>query len=133
MGEEFVDQHDYQILVGSLISFTHTRLDLSFVVNYVNKYMYVPQRAHMDATKRILCYIWRTSEYGMTLKHSQNGLQLVDFVDVDWGCDLDKWKSIIEMIFKLNDNMISYSSKLQPTIALSTKEMEYQSLVDGVK
>ncbi len=87
----------------------------------------------MDATKRILCYIWRTSEYGMTLKHSQNGLQLVDFVDVDWGCDLDKWKSIIEMIFKLNDNMISYSSKLQPTIALSTKEMEYQSLVDGVK
>ncbi len=87
MGEEFVDEHDYQILVGSLIFFTHTRPDLSFVVNCVNKYMFAPQKARMDGAKWILHYIQGTSEYGMTLKPNQNGLQLADFVDVDWGHD----------------------------------------------
>jgi histone deacetylase 1/2 len=107
MGEEFVDQHHYQILVGSLIFFTHTHPDFFFVVNYVNRYMFAPQKTHMDALKWILRYIQGTSEYGMTLKPSQNGLQLADFVDVDWGRDLGKWKSTTEIIFKLNDNMIN--------------------------
>lgn len=45
--------------------------------------MFASQKAHMDATKRILRYVRGTNEYGMTLKPSQNSLQLADFVDVD--------------------------------------------------
>lgn len=54
MGEEFVDQYDYQRLVGSLIFFTHTHLDISFVVNFENRYVSTSQKAHMDAAKKIL-------------------------------------------------------------------------------
>ncbi|CAM6035947.1 unnamed protein product, partial [Sphagnum compactum] len=55
-----------------LIFFTHTHLDLSFVVNCVNMYMSAPQKAHMDVAKWTLRYIRWTSEYGITLKPSQN-------------------------------------------------------------
>jgi hypothetical protein len=44
----------------------------------------------MDEAKWILRYIWRTDEYGMTFEPSQNSLQLISFVDANWGCDLDK-------------------------------------------
>jgi hypothetical protein len=35
-------------------------------------------------------YIWRMDEYGMTFQPSQNSLQLISFVDANWGYDLDK-------------------------------------------
>jgi hypothetical protein len=41
MGEEFVDQYDYQKLMGSLIFLTHIHLEISFVVNCVSIYIYV--------------------------------------------------------------------------------------------
>jgi hypothetical protein len=47
MGEEFVDQYDYQRLVGSLIFFIHIHLDISFVVNYVSIYICLLLKKHI--------------------------------------------------------------------------------------
>lgn len=55
MGEEFVDQYEYQRLVGSFIFLTHIHLEISFVVKCVS--IYTPQKAPMDEAKRILRYI----------------------------------------------------------------------------
>ncbi len=41
MGEEFVDQYDYQRLVGSFIFLSHIHLEISFVVNCVSIYIYI--------------------------------------------------------------------------------------------
>lgn len=59
MGEEFVDQYEYQRLVGSFIFLTHIHLEISFVVKCVSIYIYIytPQKAPMDEAKRILRYI----------------------------------------------------------------------------
>ena len=45
--------------------------------------------------------------------------------DVDWGSDLDKRKSTYGYAFLLNNGAITWSSKKQPCMALSTMEAEY--------
>ena len=51
-----VDATLYRQLVGSLLYLTHSRLDLSFSVGLVARYMQTPHESHWKA-KRILRYI----------------------------------------------------------------------------
>jgi len=60
-------------------------------------------------------------------------MDLVGFVDFNWTRELDKRKSTTNMLFKVGCNLISWSNKLQPTIALSTIEVEYHSLANATK
>jgi hypothetical protein len=56
MGEKHVDIHLYQKMVGKLIYFTNTQLDISYVVGVVSRYMATPQKPHMEALKKIFRY-----------------------------------------------------------------------------
>ena len=52
-------------------------------------------------------------------------MRLVGYIDADWGGDLDQHKSTFGYAFLLNDCTISWNSKKQSCIDLSTKEAEY--------
>ena len=73
--------------------------------------------------KRILRYLKGTLEYVLCYKGKD--LHLIGYIDADWGGDLDKRKSTSWYAFLLNDCAISWSSKNQSCIALSTMEVEY--------
>ena len=75
------------------------------------------------AVKRILRYLKGTSEY--VLCYQGKDLRLVGYTYADWGGDLDQRKSTSGYAFFLNDYAISWSSKKQSCIALSTMEVEY--------
>ena len=47
----------YRHLVGSILYLTHSRLDLSFTIGHVSRYMKTPHESHCKAAKRILQYI----------------------------------------------------------------------------
>lgn len=58
---------------------------------------------------------------------SGNG-QLIGFSDADWASDVDKRRSCTGYVFKLSNGAISWSSKRQQAVALSSIEAEYLAL-----
>ena len=86
---------------------------------------------HKAVTRRILKYLKGTKDWSLTFS-GRKGLTLKGYSDADWGAGEDR-KSISGYIFILAGGAVSWSSKKQSTIALSSMEVEYIALVQAVK
>ncbi len=53
--------------------------------------------------------------------------------NADWGGDLEDRRSTTRFVFMIGGRAISWSSKRQPTIALSTTEAEYMANTQATK
>jgi hypothetical protein len=127
-----VDAELYRSLVGSLIYVTNTRPDVCYAVSCVARYMTSPEQAHFQAAKRILRYLKGTMNHGL-LFPSSTTIAFHTFTDADWGRDLDSRRSTSGILHKLGGAPIFWSSKLQPTVSLSSTEAEYRVLTDASK
>ncbi|XP_066342122.1 uncharacterized mitochondrial protein AtMg00810-like [Miscanthus floridulus] len=79
-----VDATLYRSIVGGLRYLVHTRLDIAFVVGYVNRFMEDPREDHWAAVKRLLCYIKGMVDQGIVFpKTGGSRLQLTAFSDAD--------------------------------------------------
>jgi hypothetical protein len=85
------------------------------------------------AVKRILRYLKGTAALGLALGGSQTPLEVVGYVDADWGGNLDDRTSTSGGIFKLGTGPIVWHSKKQSSTALSSTEAEYMALTLGCK
>lgn len=56
-GAAFEDPTKYRQLVGSLIYVTTTRLDITFAVGILSRFMHKPCEGHWTATQRVLKYL----------------------------------------------------------------------------
>ncbi|GMP75523.1 hypothetical protein CsSME_00032577 [Camellia sinensis var. sinensis] len=122
----------YANAVGSLMyAMMCTRPDICYAVGLVSRYQSNPGPAHWKAVKRILRYLRGTADY--TLCYQSSDLHLVGYCDVDWGGDLDERKSTSGYAFMLSDGAISWSSKKQSCIALSTMEAEFVACSSAVQ
>jgi Reverse transcriptase (RNA-dependent DNA polymerase) len=89
---ELVDKERYQRLVGRLIYMSHTRLDISFAVSVVNRYMHNSSKGHMDVVYQILRYLKSAPEKGLIYR--KNGhLNIDGYYDSDWVSCVDDMKS----------------------------------------
>lgn len=79
---------------------------------------------HFGTAKRILRYIAGTTDYGIWYTHISNP-KLVGYTDSDWAGSLEDRKSTSGHIFSIGSGAISWTSKKQPTTALSSTEAEY--------
>ena len=77
----------------------------------------------MKAAKRILRYVKSTVGFGT--HYSSNKFELVGFSDSDWGRSLDDQKSTSGNCFSLGSSLITWSSKMQSMVSLSSTEAEY--------
>ena len=127
---EAVDPTMYKQLVGSLRYLTATRPDLIYSVNIVSRYMENPRESHMLAVKRILRYVQGTLGYGIQYRRDGEE-ELVGFVDSDYAGDEDDRKSTSGYTFMIGGGAVSWSSKKQPIVTLSTTEAEYVSAANG--
>nr|XP_027186841.1 uncharacterized protein LOC113784778 [Cicer arietinum] len=85
-----------------------------------------PKESHLTAIKRIFRYLKDTTNLGLFIKVS-SAYKLVGYCDVDSaGYKLER-KRINRKCMFLGDNLISWSSKRQGTIAMSTTEVDYIS------
>jgi len=87
-----VDPTYFKILVRSLRYLTCTRPDILYRVGLISRYMETPDQSHLNAAKRILCYIKGTINKGMFYP-SCTKFNLTGYSDSDWGKDLDERKS----------------------------------------
>jgi len=84
---------------------------------------------HMTAAKRVLRFLQATRDHGIKFHGGTDTKpELVGYCDADWGSDKDTRRSTTGYLFMLSGGSISWSSKLQPTVALSSTEAEYMAV-----
>jgi hypothetical protein len=122
--------YGYSQLIGSLMYLSIcTRPDIAQAVGALARYMASPTVTHWQAAKGVLRYIAGTRNYGITFR----GLDLEAYCDADYAGDLDSRRSTTGYVFTLGGGAISWSSKLQPTVAASTTEAEYMAAASAIK
>jgi hypothetical protein len=110
-----------------------TRPDIGFVVGAVSQFMAAPSPDHWAQVQRIMHYISGTADFKLHLGVSQGELQLEGYNDADWGANDASRKSISGYCFKYGQGTISWSSKRQTSVALSSTEAEYMALTQATK
>ena len=130
--KEDVDTQVYQSKVGSeMYGMLCTCPDIAYGISQVSQHCSNPNSTHDAAVKRIMRYLKPTANLGITYK-GKDGLNLKGYSDADWGAGEDR-KSISGYVFILAGGAISWSSKKQSGVALSSTEAEYTALLQAVK
>ena len=86
--------------------------------------------------KWVLTYLRGTSDYGLCYQRRPGLDRVLDihgFVDVDWAGDLDQRRSTSEYVFNLFGGAVSWMSKKQSIVSLSTTEAEYMAATHARK
>ncbi len=121
----------YRSAVGSLMYLAvGTRPDIAAAVGNVSRFMQSPKNMHWIAVKRIFRYLKGTSDYVLCLggENDGEGPVLSGYCDADWAGNQDDRHSTTGYSFSLGTGSVSWSSKRQKTVALSTTEAEYMSV-----
>jgi hypothetical protein len=123
-----VDVTLYRSIVGSLRYLVHTRPDISYAVGFVSRFMESPTTEHLSAVKHILRYIAGTLNFGCSYRHSsKKGNSLTGYSDSDHTGDVDDRKSTTGMIFFFGQCPITWQSRKQKVVALSSCQAEYMA------
>jgi Reverse transcriptase (RNA-dependent DNA polymerase)/GAG-pre-integrase domain len=122
----------YQGVVGAMMYLMlGTRPELAFPISVVSRYTANPTDSHVSAMKRALRYLKGALDYELVFKGSTS--PLVGYTDADWAGDKGTRRSTSGYTFNIGSGAISWSSKRQPTVALSTCEAEYVAQTQAVK
>lgn len=127
------DNVPYREVVGSLMYLpTNSRPDIAFALSYVSQHMEKPARMHWNALKRILKYMKGTQSYGLKFSTGFE-IRLRVFSDADFANDISTRRSHTGFVFMLGTGPISWCSRKQKTVALSTTESEYIAASESIK
>ena len=123
--------------VGSLIYLsTCTRPDITFVVSKLSQHFAEPTVEHWNTLKQVFRYLKGTTEQGLCFRRNDTEkLGLRVYSDADWASDPADRRSTSGYCVSLNEesSLISWKTRKQPTVALSTCEAEYMSLASAIQ
>lgn len=123
------DTTRYRSVVGALQYLSLTRPDISFSVNRVCQFLSAPTSLHWAAVKRILRYLHSTLDLGLCITKSGSSL-LSAFSDADWAGNPDDRRSTGGYAIFFGGNLVSWSSRKQPTVSRSSTEAEYKAVAN---
>ena len=124
-----VDQTLFQQIIGSLMYLMiGTRPDIAAAVSIISQFASNPTTLHHQAAKRILRYLKGTINLKLNYGDKDTKPMLIGYSDANWGNDINTRRSTTGYIFYLSGGAISWSSKRQATVALSSTEAEYMAL-----
>lgn len=123
---------EYRSALGTAMYSAMTmRPDIAYTTGKLARYMAKPTTAHMIALKHLYKYLKGTAHFKLTYSRNGNS-ELIGYADASFGGNLDtKGKSTGGYAFLLAGAAISWRSKLQSVIALSTAEAEYMALSEA--
>ncbi|KAD3640773.1 hypothetical protein E3N88_29996 [Mikania micrantha] len=121
--EERVDAGQHRRLIGRLLYLQATRPDIAHSVNVTSQFVADPRQNHMEAVKRVLCYLKTTPGQGILLPKS-GGTNLTAYSDSDWlGCP-DTRRSRNGYLLLIGGAPVSWKSKKQSVVSRSSAESE---------
>ncbi len=115
-----------------MYTMTQTRPDIAYAVSTLSQFAHNPNDTHWKALKRVFRYVRGTLDVVVEYKSSEQ-LELLGYSDSDWGGDVETRKSTSGYVFKMANSAVSWSSKRQKTVALSSCEAEYMALTEATK
>jgi len=116
-------QQTYQELVGALLYLaTGTRPDIAYAVGQLSRYVAAPTGQHLAAAKRVLRYLKGTATLALTYGGDKG---ITGYSDADYAEDVPTRRSTTGYIFTMHGAAVSWTSKRQGSVALSTTEAEY--------
>lgn len=123
----------YREAVGGLLYAAITlRPDIAFVTSRLAQYCENPGVQHWKAAKRVIKYLAGPRDYGICFGGSETfNRQLNGYSDADYAADIDTRRSTSGFVFTLNGGPVSWTSRRQPIVALSTMESEYIAASDA--
>jgi hypothetical protein len=123
-GGKFVDQKVYRSMICYLLYLCASRLDIMLSVCMCARFQADPKEVHLRVVKRILRYLVYTPKFGLWYPRGST-FDLIGYSDADWaGCKIDR-KSTSGTCQFLGRSLVSWASKKQNSVALSTAEAEY--------
>lgn len=127
---EYMKDKPYHELLGCLMWLqVSTRPDLSYTVNVLSRFQANPGKAHWLAALHALQYVKATLHYHIKYtRNSEHGIKPYGYVDADYGGDPDTKRSTSGYVFIMAGGPVSWNSKRQATVTLSTTEAEYVGL-----
>ncbi|CAL1382362.1 unnamed protein product [Linum trigynum] len=114
----------YRRMIGSLLYLTASRPNIMFAVCVCARFQSSPKESHLIAVKRIFRYLSGTVSWGLWYS-SGSGLDQVGYSDSDFAGSLTDRKSTSGACHFLGTSLVSWFSKKQNSVALSTVEAEY--------
>jgi hypothetical protein len=129
----------YQSAVGAIMYvMLGTRPDIAFAVASLSQFSSNPSQTHWTAVKHVLRHLKGTSDYKLTYGEATTSLKnrtlhFHGFCDSDWGADIDDRRSMTGYVFMLGGGAVSWQSKKQPTVALSSVEAEYMAATQATR
>ncbi|XP_019241462.1 PREDICTED: uncharacterized protein LOC109221428 [Nicotiana attenuata] len=126
-GTPLSDPTFYRKLIGKLNFLTNTRLDIAYGVQHLSQFMQDPREPHLKAAYRMLRYLKGDPTLGLYFRN-EGDLSLTAYCDSDWAACPDSRRSVSGYIVFLGGSPISWKSKKQETISLSSAEAEYRAL-----
>ena len=117
--------------IGSLMyALLGTRLDITFAISHLSKFLQNPRLAHWEATKRVFHYLKGTNNFWLT--YGERDENLTGWVDVDGSQEEDR-HTITSYAFLIDGGAVSWNSKQQELVVLSTTEGEYVAATHAMK
>ena len=124
----------YRQAIGSIMyAMVSTRPDLGVAIGRLSQFMQNPGLAHWTAVKRVLRYLKHSLSAKLHYQCVEDGGTLYGYCDSDWGGDVDSRRSTSGYAFMLAGGCISWCSKKQATVALSSTEAEYMAATQAAK
>ena len=130
-GAKLTDRGRYQRLVGKLIYLSHTRPDIAYAVGIVSQFMHSPQEDHWEAVLHIVWYLKGTAEHGVLFEKHEH-LEINGFTDADWAGNPNDRKSTAGYFTMVGGNLVTWRSKKQKVVALSSAEAEFRGIKSGL-
>ena len=119
-----VDQKLYRSMIGSLLYVNASRPDVMFSICMCARFQASPRESHLKATKRILRYLKHTQNVGLWYPKGAK-FELIGYFDSDYaGCKVER-RNTSGTCQLLGRSLVSWSSRKQNSVALSTAEAEY--------
>ena len=108
-----------------------SRPDIAYAVSVVSRYLDNYDNSHWTAVKRIFRYLKGTDNFGIVYSNQPNAL--IGYSDSDHAGDVDTRRSTTGYAFILSGGCITWASKRQSTVSLSTTEAEFIAACEATK
>jgi hypothetical protein len=121
---ELIDATLYRPIIGSPMYLMNTRPDICFSVNTLSQFLVEPRHVHLVVAKHVMSYLKGTIDCGLNYDGDHN-FTLSGYTDADWAGSVFERKITSRCFFSLGSAVISWQSRKQFNIALSTTKAKY--------